>query len=173
MVEGFTLNGVEDNNTFDVLVTFDAFDQQILDEVPNPEHAEFNLETGKAWLFAYYQTNNFEADDFNVPNLPATWQQLSTNLEGRTMWETQFLGDIDDRILAEIAITRYLQSLQNQSLIREFRIRYNYPPIQNISESEDEEEEDDEEDEENYEDIMNRYSADRPIPAWFPEILRR
>jgi hypothetical protein len=138
-----------------------AYDNDILNEVDNPRQAEFNLDTGEAFLFVYYQKNTpFELD---ITDLPEGWIQLCTNLEGYTMWETQFIGPLGLTTEAKSVITSKLQTLQNEGSVGEWRIRYNYPPSENTTES----------DEEDDIEFFNRYNNynNGSIPPWLRDTL--
>lgn len=106
----------------------DERDRQILEEVVNPVDSGIDIESNIGYLHVYYQ--KISNNDLLFNNIPNSWHQLSTNLEGATMWETQFLGKLTDRSLTESLIRQTLEGYKNSGIIGEYRIRYNYPPFE-------------------------------------------
>jgi hypothetical protein len=102
--------------------------QAILNEEINPDMPTEDLENRTGYLFIYFFYNRpgMPEIEFEVPD---TWEQWSTtfvNLSNPTMWETQLVGDLNDREGVEIRTRQILENLRTEGMIGEFRIRKNY-----------------------------------------------
>ena len=100
----------------------------ILNDEINPDMPTEDIENRIGYLFIYYFYNRpgMPEIEFEVPD---TWEQWATtfvNLSNPTMWETQLVGDLNDREGVEIRTRQILENLKVRGIIGEYRIRKNY-----------------------------------------------
>jgi hypothetical protein len=103
-------------------------ERAILNEEINPFMPTEDVENNVGYLFIYYYYTGRGTPEIEF-DIPDTWEQWATTFATLTnppLWETQLVGQLQDREGIEIRTRQLLEELKNRGVIREYRIRKNY-----------------------------------------------
>jgi len=106
----------------------DDIERAILNDEINPFMSEEDVENQKGYIFIYYYYNGRRDPELQF-NIPYNWSELATTftlLKSPVLWETQFIGELNNRDLVENEIRQRLEEYKNRGDISEYKMRRNY-----------------------------------------------